>query len=633
MSRICGIFHLDGSPIEPEQLNQMAEAAAYNGLDGPRIWTEKNAGLAHLALHTTPEARFEQQPMRDPHTGAIWAADARVDNRAELIEFFRKTGDIMGDEIVTDIELLIYAYRHWGEDFLPHIYGNYAFVMWDPARQRVFAGRDFLGLRPLFYMRRGQTVYFASVLRSILAILPERPPLNELLIADYYRYNFERWVAETVYLPIRRLPAACQVVVDAQRADIKQHWMIVNGPILQYQNDQDYYDEFLERFESALKACARTADPLGIQLSGGVDSSSVVCVLHKLWVENRLQGGIPPSVHLLYMHYANERIEDEIEYYDTVSKACPQFVSTVLPGENYWGLQEAGRENNYRLDEPELQVMRSSATALARRLRQEGGRVALQGSGGDELFEIYYTDIKLLRDLPFAKWPKAFKFSRQFMGPAGNLRLAGRAILQVAGLLPAWRRLRGAFPRWVRQEWVRKAEANPPDFKLAIPDGFSNELQRIRQDGMFTGGQYLSGLQGVQYHAAEHGLEVRCPFLDRSLIEFTFRLPTERLMNYESVFKPFLKAALRGILPDAITKRTDHAVVDPTIHLGLRNKEAAKASRLLDRARAEQIDFLKFFEYNAHWKRYTEGVTRLQGALFAPLLFQAWMDDSWHEVG
>src|SRR5512146_181889 len=124
MSSICGISHFDGTPVDPDALHKMAEAAAYSGPDGTRYWISQNAGFAYLALHTTPEAKFEQQPLVDPQNGMLWVADARVDNREELIDLFRKSGDIQTEAVVTDVELLMLAYRHWGEDFLPHIYGN-----------------------------------------------------------------------------------------------------------------------------------------------------------------------------------------------------------------------------------------------------------------------------------------------------------------------------------------------------------------------------------------------------------------------------------------------------------------------------------------------------------------------------
>lgn len=605
----------------------MAEAAAYSGPDGTRFWMDGNAGFAHLALHTTPEAVFEQQPLRDPQTGTLWVADARVDNRDELIDLFKKRGEIQGEAVITDVDLLILAYRCWGEDFLPHIYGNYAFVMWDPTRQRILAGRDFLGLRPMFYMRYGQTVYFASVIRSILAVLPERPPLNELLIADYYRYNFDRWIAETIYLPIRRLPAACQITVDWQQEKIHQHWMIVNAPILRYQNDQEYYDQFLELFQTALKACARTADPLGIQLSGGIDSSSITCTLHKMWIEKQL-GFHLPIVELCKMNHINDPSEDERLYHEAVVNACPQFSSSVISGENHWGLKEIGSEQGYHLDEPDIFVTRSLQAARLQQSRQAGCKVVLQGIGGDELCQTYCNDLDLLRDLPSSLWLEAVQSHYRMKGFLGILRLAGRSFLRKTGLQPLWAKLRDIPNPWLLPKWSQQLVASPPVFKLLIPVDFSSERQRIKQTLLFTDGFYLAMLEYNHHIAIETGVEVRYPFLDRCLIESAFRLPTEKLMDFKLILKPFLKTALSGILPEAIMQRTGKSVIGPTVNLGLRNKEGSKVEKLLIDARKDQSKYVDFPVYNKFWNDFIKGKEIPRRALFVPLMLQAWIDDN-----
>lgn len=627
MSSICGIINFDGAPVDPLALQKMAKAAAYSGPDGSRFWIDGNAGFAHLALHTTPEAVFEQQPMRDPQTGLIWIADARVDNRDELIDFFKKHGDLQENKVITDIELLMLAYRYWGDDFLPHIYGNYAFVMWNPATQKALAGRDFLGLRPMFYMRHGQTFYFASVIRSILAVLPEKPALNELLIADYYRYNFDRWIAETIYLPIRRLPASCQVAVDAHDEKIHQHWMIVNGPILRYKSDQEYYDQFLELFQTALKACARTADPLGIHLSGGIDSSSMACALHKMWHENKL-GSYLPAVKMIHMRHTNNPSEEESLYHDATVKACHLFSSVVMSGENFWGFQEMGNERGGHLDEPEIFIGRSIIVARLKQSREVGCKVVVQGIGGDELYQVRIDEIDLLDDLPASLWVGAIQKYYEFMGFFRTLKLGGRLLLQKSGLQPIWSRLRSTPPPWLKTIWIKQLVTTQPHFELSIPNAFSSMLQRRRQTIMFTSGFYLQLMENSHQEAIENHIELRYPFLDRYLIEFTFRLPSEKLLDLKFVIKPFLKKALSPILPEAILQRTNKCVIDPTIYRELRGKESLKLRNILRRIQKCQIRYIDLSVYNKYWDVFLAENILPSRALLTPLMMQSWIDDT-----
>jgi len=626
MSSICGMINFDGAPVDPDSLLKMTEAAAYSGPDGTRTWISENAGFAHLALHTTPEARFEEQPMRDPKNGSLWVADVRIDNREELIEIFKKNGDIQNQEVITDVDLLMLAYRCWGEDFLPQIYGNYAFVMWDPARQQVFAGRDFLGIRPMFYMRHGNTVYFASVIRSILVVLPEKPPLNELLIADYYRYNFDRWIAETIYTPIRRLPAACQITLGAQDEEIKQHWMIPSAPILHYKNDQEYYDHFLELFQASLKACARTAVPLGLHVSGGIDSSAIACILHNMLADNKL-GSSPSPINMYYMHHANDPVEEESQYYEAVAKACPQFSSTVIPGENYWGLQEIGNEQDYHQDEPGMHIARSLVTARLQKPRQDGCRVVLQGIGGDELFDIRSDDLTLLSDLSYSLWAKAFGGNIRRVGFLGTIKSAGRLVLYKSGLQPLYSRLRGAPPSWLLPEWKKKIAETPPSFRMATPNRFSSALQRGRKNALFISGFYLSTHEAMYRTGIENGVELRYPILAREIIEFILQIPTEKLIEINLRFKPFFKTALKNVLPQTILQRRDKSILDATVYLGVKGKEYLKLGKLLNKVHKQQLQYIDISVYNSALAMFIGSNTITPRSLFSPLLLQAWMDD------
>lgn len=627
MSSICGIIHFDGAPVDPDALHKMADAAAYSGPDGTRYCINENAGFAHLALHTTPEAKFEQQPLWDSQSGYLWVADARVDNREELIELLRKTGDIETGAVVTDVELFMWAYRHWGIECLSRIYGNYAFVMWDAKRQRILAGRDFLGLRPMFYMRHGQTAYFASTIRSILAVLPERPPLNELLIADYYRYNFGRWVAETIYLPIRRLPAACLITLDAHREDLRHHWMITNAPILRYKHDQEYYDQFLNLFQETLKACTRTSNPLAIQVSGGIDSSAITCTLHKMWAQGKLASDIP-SIKLYKLNFVHDPSEEESCYHNALLQACPEFSSTVISGENYWGLKEIGNEVGYHLDEPEISITRCSQAAKFQRSRNDGCSVTIQGIGGDELFNICFDDIEFLQDLPISSWLMAMQSYYRRKGLFESLSLMGRPILDESGLRPFWRRRRKRVPTWLRAEWLQQLNATPVNFKLSVPDHFASRLQRVRQMQIFTSSFYLAMMEYNHHIAVENGTEVRYPFLDRRLIEYVFRLPTEKLLDFRLILKPFLKKTMTGILPEKIMRRTDKSNIGPTVYIGLRKKERIKVRKLLDGAQKHQAKYISFQLYEKNWNNFLEEKTDLRRSLFTPLTMQAWIQDN-----
>jgi asparagine synthase (glutamine-hydrolysing) len=144
------MVNLDGAPVEPAALKKMARAAGHRGPDGIRYHTERAVGLAHLALNITPESAREHQPLVSERGDLVLVADVRIDNREELVRTLWG-GGYLPDEPPTDAELILEAYRRWGEGCPAHLIGDFAFAIWDGRRGRLFAARDAMAMRALYY--------------------------------------------------------------------------------------------------------------------------------------------------------------------------------------------------------------------------------------------------------------------------------------------------------------------------------------------------------------------------------------------------------------------------------------------------------------------------------------------------
>ena len=184
MSGICGVVHFDGAPVDPKVLRQMAEVVAYRGPDGIRYWIDGNVGLAHLALNATPEALRERQPLPSVDGLTCLTADARVDNRSELVRTLTSKGCLQQKD-PTDADLILAAYRCWGEACPEHIIGDFAFAIWDGHNRWMFCARDPFGVRPLHYSQVGQTLCVASEAQQVLQhpAMPWR--LDEVAMANH----------------------------------------------------------------------------------------------------------------------------------------------------------------------------------------------------------------------------------------------------------------------------------------------------------------------------------------------------------------------------------------------------------------------------------------------------------------
>jgi asparagine synthase (glutamine-hydrolysing) len=207
MSGICGIYYLDGRPVDPVDLTNMVDILAHRGPDGAHIWHDGPVGLGHRMLWTTPESLTEQLPYE--RNGLVITADARIDNRDELIATLGLTGRQAVE--IADSQLILAAYEKWGEQCPEKLLGNFAFVIWDSRKQQLFCARDHFGAKPFYYYQSHRIFTFASEIKALVCLSEVPRRLNETRVADHLLMNFEDRVI-TFYRDILRLSAAHSVI-------------------------------------------------------------------------------------------------------------------------------------------------------------------------------------------------------------------------------------------------------------------------------------------------------------------------------------------------------------------------------------------------------------------------------------
>lgn len=203
MSGIVGIVNLDGAPIERGMLLRMTQSMTCRGPDAQQIWIDHHVGLGHTMFHTTSDSWREKQPCS--LDGQIWiAADARIDDRANLIEKLRAEGrfDLSS---ATDVELLLHAYKVWGEQCPKYLLGDFAFAIWDGARQRLFCARDPFGVRLFYYASLANCFIFSNTLNCVRMHPAILRNLNDLAIADFLLFSFNPDPATTSFADIERV--------------------------------------------------------------------------------------------------------------------------------------------------------------------------------------------------------------------------------------------------------------------------------------------------------------------------------------------------------------------------------------------------------------------------------------------
>ncbi len=183
----------------------------------------------------------------------------------------------------SDAELVLRAYECWGEDCPNRLLGDFAFAIWDARNQRLFCARDYVGVKPFYYHRSASFFAFGSEIRAVLALdaVPRR--LNESRLADFLVEELDREDEEsTFYQDVQRLPAGHSLTVSPGRFAVRDYWNLKAPPVLKLGSLREYGEAFREIFVDAVRCRLRSTHPVGSTLSGGIDSSSVVCTIREL---------------------------------------------------------------------------------------------------------------------------------------------------------------------------------------------------------------------------------------------------------------------------------------------------------------------------------------------------------------
>ena len=394
MSGIVVVFNLDGAPVDPGLLGRMAEAAAYRGPDGIRYRIDGNVGLAHLALNSTPESLQELQPLLSADGVLCLTADARVDNRDELCSTLTTSGYLRGKD-ATDADLILAAYRCWGEACPEHIIGDFAFAVWDGREQRLFCARDPFGIKPLHYSQVGSILCVASEAQQILQHpgVPRR--LDEVAMADHLVNNCDD-EERTMFLDVRRVPPGHRLIATRAGLRTERYWDIDPRVDIRYGRDSEYEAHFLALFQRAVADRLRSSGPVvGVTMSGGMDSTSIAAVAQRI-----LAAGDGGSRLVAYSYAFDTLAECDERIYSRAVADQAGFEIAYIDAERFWLLDDPVAF------EPSLETPFMSWESLERhmlgRLRAQGGRAILTGHGGDSLLAgtpLVCTDRLLRGDL------------------------------------------------------------------------------------------------------------------------------------------------------------------------------------------------------------------------------------------
>ncbi|MGQ9493247.1 MAG: asparagine synthase-related protein [Anaerolineae bacterium] len=625
MSGFAGIFHLDGSPVDPERLHKMAQALQYRGQDGTKVWHDGAIGFVHVHFWTTPEEVGEEQPIPSAD-GRLWlTADARVDNRDELIPLLQAAG-YLNKEIPTDAELILAAYERWGEDCAQHLIGDFAFALWDASARRLFLARDVIGIRQMYYAHMDGALYFGNTIGAILAALPRQPALNRPLIHEFLRGSYRRWICQTIYEDVRRLPPTHYLTVDREVHEPRLYYVLGSGPAPHCTSDEEWLQAFRDLFREAVRCRLRSTTPVGISVSGGLDSSAVACVAHEL---TQQQASLP-EIRLYSLIYQETPAADESSFLDAVVAQCARFVTTRIVADQFWALREFGSDGGFPLDEPEIYALRSQTLAPWRSAVADGCRVILSGDGGDQVVaQNLYSEPQALRGLGWRDWLSEAQYFRM------ATRYSWLSLLFRAYILPLLpRRILSVIEDFYinfdrTRSWLKGWHFNygrdvcPLERAFFRPPNLRPSAQTINENVRCA--RESARLSTLDLSAAYVGVEHRYPFFDRRLIDLLLYVP-HRLIAWRGVDRVIVRESLAVIIPEVVRRRRDKCHFEELVYRGF-SRERQRLEKLLHASRTAMLKFICLESLRGVFENDWQEQMDLQGDVIRLLCFEVWLQD------
>jgi len=591
LSGLAGVFFRDGRCTVPGDLSESVIAVSGRGQGPHTIYLDGSCGLAVAPLATTPEEVAAPQPAIDSVTGVVAIMDGWLGEREPLLGVLRNAGLALTTE-QSDAHLVLAAYLRLGAGFVSRLSGDFALAVWDPRQQCLVCARDVLGMRPMYYAITRDYFVFGSNPRAVLLHQAVPRSLNQGMLGEYLAFAI-RNRQDTLYTAVQRLPPGHLMRVDRGNVSVTSYWDFEPSYRIRYRDPREYEQHFQTLLSCAVSDRLRGVGPIGVTLSGGMDSSAVAGVAKQLLDEDGAGG----RLRAYSITYPGEAC-DETRFIDAVVDRW-HLISRRFP----WGGFDCSPWEQQAvdyLDIPEYPSM-TGASALFLGARADGVRVLLTGEGGDIWQQgSYLPHRQMLEALDMTALFRELRYRAGKTGWPDALRLLSGSLLW--GLAPGAlrrrieaRRSRPFLPPFLSSQFLRE---------IGLQDRFHGGDCAERYPYASQWQTVKSGRRGVMVHfhemlertTADHGLELRHPLLDRRLLEFAVAVP-DQLKRCGKVDRHLMRQAMSSVYPGLVRERRYKASFEIVYIRALlmpQVQEVLASPALLDRPWIQPDNYRKF---------------------------------------
>lgn len=543
MSIQAGIWNFDGKPVNRDLLANFSEALSWQGPDGESVYTDDSIALLYRPFHTTEESRRERQPYVS-RRGFVLTWDGRLDNRDELMIELRG----WFEDLPTDAAIVAAAFDRWETDCFRRIVGDWAVSVWKPKERELVLATDYMAIRHLFYNLKKDRIWWSTDIAALVLLSDDKFHIHDDYIAGYFARDPDPRL--TPYREIQQAPPGHVLRIRGGNASFRRYWRIDSRSCIRYKTDSEYEEHFRHMFRQSVRRRLRSDSPILAELSGGLDSSSIVCIADDILTK---EGAPTPRVDTLSFYDKTEPDGEDWTYFQKVETYRGR-IGHHIDASTLGSAPSPLAYPEFSASPGNLGAGRQLEAERARFVQQGGYRAVLSGIGGDEFMggipdpTAHLSDLMVqFKLISLAKQLTAWSLVKQ----RPWIQLVWKSLV---GLLPAslgqYVATQAKVESWIKKDFARRTRLGVR--LLDVDEHFGLWLPSRRY---YAGGVVAMGNKLAKSNATKMALEeIRYPYLDQNLIEFIASIPADQLLR-PGERRSLMRRSLIGLVPQDILSR------------------------------------------------------------------------------
>jgi asparagine synthase (glutamine-hydrolysing) len=552
MSVQAGIWNFDGRSVDRKLFENISDSLSQQGPDGESCYVDNSVALLYRPFHTTAESRREKQPYVSQR-GFVLTWDGRLDNREVLVAELRSELE----SSPTDVAIFAAAFDRWDTDCFRRIVGDWAVSIWKPEQRELLFAADYMGIRHIFYHLKNDRIWWSTDLSPLVLLSGDKFHIDDDYIAGYFAHDPDAHL--TPYREIREVPPGQFVRIRNGSVSVDRFWRFSPKSRIRYKTDAEYEEHFRHVFRQSMRRRLRSDSPILAELSGGLDSSSIVCMADDILAK---EGAETPRLDTLSHYDRTEPSGDDWTYFQKIEQKRGR-VGIHIDGSKLGTSPASLRCEEFCPLPGDLGFATQLGAERADVVRSGGYRAVLSGIGGDEFMGGVPDPRAHLADLIVQ-----FKFVSLARQLTAWSLVKRRPWVQLL-----WQSAIDVLPLFLGQYFVKEAKIEPwirKDFAkrtaLAI-----RQLDTAEHFGLWlpTRRSCIAGVLVMANNLAkliapvQSPEEARYPYLDQTLIEFILSIPADQLLR-PGERRSLMRRSLAGIVPHEILSRRTKQVGERT---------------------------------------------------------------------